>query len=197
MLEKDEILSCVKCQRLRDVTPFPAPYVKYTRNLKNIKLFIVGRNPGLEDNYTNITKENFMQVYHEKWWVCKIGVYLRWQFSDEIIQNNTFFTNICKCSSPENTKLQEIEIQNCQSYLLEQINLISPKIIITLGTEAFQSLTNRKLSINFGNAISYGETIQLYGLYHPSYFSYKNDKAVEEKQNKLILQIREELEEFL
>jgi len=49
-------------------------------------------------------------------------------------RENVFITNVVKCRPPENRDPQPDEVETCTSlYLVRQIALIQPKIIVTLG----------------------------------------------------------------
>jgi len=167
---ESEVLNCSKCERLRSVTPNQMPHIFYG-NIDDIKLVIVGRNPGLENDTSKISKENFMDYYREKWLECKIGKYLREKLGDEVILKKMFFTNICKCSSPDNSALLEEEKTNCLEFLKRQINLIKPKIIIALGSDAKKAVS----SIGYNCSTHY--------LYHPTFFLYKHDKTLIHQQD--------------
>ena len=61
------------------------------------------------------------------------------KFLDELLdsinlsRNEIFITNILKCRPPNNRNPLESEIKACSPYLNEQINIIKPRIIVTLG----------------------------------------------------------------
>jgi len=61
------------------------------------------------------------------------------QFLDELLasihlkRSHVFIANVIKCRPPGNREPLPIEILNCQKWLDRQIELISPKIIVTLG----------------------------------------------------------------
>ena len=68
------------------------------------------------------------------------------KFLDELLasidmkREDVFIANTLKCRPPENRDPQPIEKEACRSYLDQQIEIIAPKIIITLGrhsTETF------------------------------------------------------------
>jgi uracil-DNA glycosylase family 4 len=44
-----------------------------------------------------------------------------------------FITNVVKCRPPENRDPLPVEIETCKPYLDQQINLIDPLVIVTLG----------------------------------------------------------------
>src|SRR5688500_5644757 len=46
---------------------------------------------------------------------------------------DVFVANVLKCRPPGNRDPQPAEIDNCQSWLLRQVELIEPKVICTLG----------------------------------------------------------------
>tara|TARA_B100001287_G_C22637108_1_gene508146 strand:+ start:318 stop:968 length:651 start_codon:yes stop_codon:yes gene_type:complete len=83
---------------------------------------------------------------------------------------NTYITNVIKCRPPDNRNPNLIEINNCQDYLSDQINLINPLIIITLGKIAANAILKNDLPLNIlrGKIHQYKNTSVLC-TYHPSY----------------------------
>jgi len=173
---ESNILKCKKCIRLCNINPYPMPHIYYTKNLIDLKIMCIARNPGLENKIPIMPENEFIQYYKDKWYECKIGLYFRDLFGDKIIKNNIFFTNICKCSSPNNLPLIELEKINCLEYLQEQINTINPEYIFTFGNDAKEQI--KKILLR--------ENIKVYNFYHPSYFSYKNDNILKENQKQKI-----------
>ena len=55
-------------------------------------------------------------------------------------REEVYITNIVKCRPPGNRDPQEDEIQACLPYLLRQIQLIKPKLIIAVGRHAARTL---------------------------------------------------------
>jgi uracil-DNA glycosylase len=150
-------------------------HICYNKNLFEAKLMMIGRNPGLEDDHSKILLNDFIDKYHDLWWNCRFGKYIRREFGDEFISKNMFFTNISKCSSPENSKLEQNEINNCSEFLLEQIKIIRPKFIVTFGSEAWKLISS--FNIDKSKAKK---------LFHPSYFSYNRDSSIVGNQSKKI-----------
>lgn len=66
-----------------------------------------------------------------------------------ISRENIFISNVVKCRPPNNRKPLENEINTCTNLLLfNQIKIIEPKVICTLGASALQGLLhNYKTSI--------------------------------------------------
>jgi len=57
-----------------------------------------------------------------------------------INRSMVFITNAVKCRPPNNRKPTKKEIEICRPYLIRQLSLIQPKLIIALGTSAASSL---------------------------------------------------------
>lgn len=56
-------------------------------------------------------------------------------------RSNVFISNILKCRPPANRSPSANEVAMCQPYLLRQIALLQPKIILAMGRFAVQALT--------------------------------------------------------
>lgn len=83
---------------------------------------------------------------------------------------NCFITNIVKCRPPENRNPAKDEIIACSHFLEEQIRLISPKMILLLGSVALKSIFNTTLGISHlhGKLFYYKDEIPTIATYHPS-----------------------------
>jgi DNA polymerase len=55
-------------------------------------------------------------------------------------REDVYIANILKCRPPNNRNPEPDEVAACRPFLEEQIRLISPKVIVTLGTFAAQAL---------------------------------------------------------
>jgi DNA polymerase len=66
------------------------------------------------------------------------------KFLDELIgsigydRRKVFIANVVKCRPPQNRDPQPDEIEACGTYLQEQIDIIDPKVIVTLGRHSMQ-----------------------------------------------------------
>ncbi len=65
-----------------------------------------------------------------------------------ISKNSVYYTNIVKCYPSQNRAILPIEADTCISYLHKQIENIKPKIVVTLGDEAYKYLTNSDIEIS-------------------------------------------------
>ena len=88
-----------------------------------------------------------------------------------INRKDVFITNSVKCRPPQNRKPTPLETKTCKDILLiNQINIIKPKVICTLGSAALESLLEEsiKISKKRGEPIFFNKTI-LIPTYHPAY----------------------------
>jgi DNA polymerase len=98
------------------------------------------------------------------------------QLLTKIIQAMTFqreevyITNIIKCRPPGNRNPQGNEIASCKDYLLAQIDMISPKVIVTLGKVAADFFIRSSLGMTALRGDFYDfENIKVMPTFHPSY----------------------------
>lgn len=90
-------------------------------------------------------------------------------------REDVYIANVVKCRPPKNREPREDEILMCIGFLLRQIEIIKPSVIITLGKVASQSVLGKKESITRlrGN-IYYYETEESFRIpviptFHPAY----------------------------
>ncbi len=85
-------------------------------------------------------------------------------------REEVYIANIVKCRPPKNRVPTPTEALTCRPYLMQQIDIISPKIIVTLGSTAYQYLNNDKTPIGKvrGHIIKTPKYLLL-PTFHPSY----------------------------
>jgi DNA polymerase len=83
---------------------------------------------------------------------------------------NVYIANGIKCRPPGNRNPEAEEIATCSPYLLRQIALIKPKLILAMGRFAAQTLLNSDATIASlrGRVHSYAG-VPLIVTYHPAY----------------------------
>jgi DNA polymerase len=84
-----------------------------------------------------------------------------------------FVCNVLKCRPPGNRDPLPIEIENCQDYLLRQVELIEPSVICTLGNFSTKLLRGDPTGITRlhgqPEVITLGKrAVRLYPIYHPA-----------------------------
>jgi uracil-DNA glycosylase family 4 len=58
----------------------------------------------------------------------------------QLSRDEVYVCNIVKCRPPRNRKPELEEMNQCMPYLVEQIGLLQPKVIVALGATAAQGL---------------------------------------------------------
>ena len=162
---KNKVLRCRKCKlyktRKQPVVGEGNPQAK---------IMFIGESPG---HWEDVKGEPF---------VGRAGKIL-----DELLESakikrkEVYITNILKCRPPENRNPQKREIESCTPYLLEQIKIIKPKVICTLGnfSTAFifrqYGLENKIKGVSrlHGKFFKSGKTM-IIPFYHPAVVVYNN-----------------------
>ncbi len=129
---KGKVVSCTKC-KLHKTRKKPV----FGNGNPKAPIFLIGEGPGADEDRVG---EAF---------VGKSG-----QLLDKILEacnftreEHVFISNIVKCRPPANRNPLPDEQAACLPYLEEQINLIAPKIIITLGAIATKAFLGSDVKI--------------------------------------------------
>lgn len=85
-------------------------------------------------------------------------------------REDVYICNVVKCRPPDNRNPEPNEIAACEPFLIKQLELIKPRLIVALGTFAAQTLLQTKTPISRlrGNWHSY-QGIKLMPTLHPAY----------------------------
>jgi DNA polymerase len=85
-------------------------------------------------------------------------------------REDVYIANVLKCRPPENRTPLPEEVANCLPYLLAQIELIKPKVIVALGATALRALLDVQLGITKmrGNWYNF-RGIPIMPTFHPAY----------------------------
>lgn len=121
------------------------PWSRWQGNLHS-RIMIIGQDWGSKNyftkykgidankNPTNVTLTKLLEYIGVRIWIAD---------KNQVDRGELFLTNAILCLKPGNmrSKLRDIWIETCsKNYLKEQIDIVSPKIIICLGKIAFDSL---------------------------------------------------------
>ena len=156
---REEILSCTKC-----------PLYKGRRNAVpgegNIHshIIFVGEAPGENEDNKGIP------------FCGASGAFLDQLLSSiELIRKDVFITNIVKCRPPANRDPKSSEISKCKDYLQRQIDIISPKVICTLGRFSMNYFfPDFYISKVHGNIFNF-ENRKIISMYHPAVALYNDN----------------------
>lgn len=151
-------IHCQQCQRCELAQT--RTQVVISRGTPQADVMIIGEAPGKSEDEQGLP------------FVGKSG-----QLLDKILasvelslEEDVYISNIVKCRPPENRTPVSKEILACKSYLLEQIRLVDPKIILFTGATALKGLTGEKKGITKIR----GQWLQWEGrlamaIFHPAY----------------------------
>jgi uracil-DNA glycosylase len=148
------VTACQKCSLAKSRTQ-----VVYGVGNPNADLMFIGEAPGREED---IQGEPF---------VGRAG-----QLLTDIIKamkltrDDVYIANVIKCRPPENRNPEPEELDECRPYIRRQVEIIQPKVIVTLGRFALQSLTEKAFAISSvrGQWLEYNG-VRVMPTYHPAY----------------------------
>lgn len=87
--------------------------------------------------------------------------------------DTVYITNLVKCYLAAGKPLGQSWVDSCLPYIIAQINIIRPKVIITLGADVSNALLGRPpgsiIGEIRGRVFKYADGIDIIPTYHPSY----------------------------
>lgn len=173
-----KIKDCEKCKTINGFEKFP---IKSHGNL-NSNAMLVSEAPG-KDSLSN-----------SKYWVGTGGKILRDCLPNKTELETLFYlTDIVKCwpnENKDNRKPNDNEIINCSQFLLNEIEKLQPKIILSFGETSSTFLQNREVKITkeHGNISQYNENSKIITLLHPSGIDRFMNREIYKKQLTLLFQ---------
>jgi uracil-DNA glycosylase len=107
------------------------------RGYPQAPIMVIGEGPGQSEDETGLP------------FVGKAGQLLEKILASVKLdtQKDVYICNIVKCRPPDNRVPTPEEIAACRPYLMEQLRLVSPKIILLTGATAVRGLTGDKRGI--------------------------------------------------
>jgi uracil-DNA glycosylase family 4 len=149
---------CYQCQRC-NLAP-TRTHVVVSRGNPQASIMIIGEGPGQQEDEQG------------KPFVGKSGQLLDKIFAAVRLdtEKDVYICNMVKCRPPGNRTPTTDEVVACKGYLLEQIRLMDPKIILLTGATAMKGLTGEKRGITKIR----GQWIEWEGrlcmpIFHPAY----------------------------
>lgn len=85
-------------------------------------------------------------------------------------RDDVYIANVIKCRPPQNRNPEPDELAACRPFLLRQIEMIAPRVIVTLGRFAFQSVLETTDPISSARGVWHElGGIRVMPTYHPAY----------------------------
>jgi uracil-DNA glycosylase len=111
----------------------------------------------------------------------------------KLTRDDVYIANVVKCRPPENRNPEPEELDACRPYIRRQVAIIEPKVIVTLGKFALQSLMEK----SYGITATRGQWLEYNGVkvmptYHPAYLlrTPSAKKDVWEDMKKVMAELR-------
>ena len=158
---KDKVLNCTNCELCKTRTN-----VVFGHGPIPCNLMIIGEGPGEQEDLSG------------KPFVGRAGQLLTKILDAVGINRETdaFIANTVKCRPPENRTPELTEIEACKPFLIQQIQLVKPKVLILLGSPALKTILEEKVPITkvrgnwYTASVDYmDEPLYIMPLFHPSY----------------------------
>jgi len=88
----------------------------------------------------------------------------------DLTRDDVYIANVIKCRPPENRNPEPDEVETCEPFLFQQVDIIKPKVIVALGTFAARALlrTLDPISRLRGRVYDY-RGAKLVPTFHPAY----------------------------
>jgi len=87
-----------------------------------------------------------------------------------IPRSNVYITNLLKCHPLASKEVHESEFHTCKAYLFKEIELVKPKVIVTLGEKAYHYLTNDTTALKeIRGTVMQKEKHIIVPTYHPNF----------------------------
>jgi uracil-DNA glycosylase family 4 len=146
-------LGCPRCALAKTRT-----HVVFGEGRENADVMVVGEAPGQEEDRSG------------RPFVGKAGKLLDLLLlSSGFPREEVYICNVLKCRPPQNRNPQPDEVDACSPYLLRQVELVQPKVILAFGTFAAQTLLGTDITIGKlrGRTHQY-RGVPLIPTYHPA-----------------------------
>ena len=173
-----QVISCTKCNLSKSRTNAVAGKGNYTA-----EIMFIGEAPGRSED---LKGEPF---------VGTAGKILTEALECAgLSRDDVFITNVVKCRPPNNRIPLEEEKNSCQQYLMNELDIIKPKIICILGNTAYGSiLGGDSITKNRGKIIKKNDHLYFLTV-HPAAVIYTPDlKQVLKDDIKTLVKILEKI----
>lgn len=93
-----------------------------------------------------------------------------------LTRESVFITNLVRCRPPRNRRPKTSEMETCRPYLLQEIEAVRPRLIVTLGGTALRGLLGpgHELKADRGKRLRFGE-YDVLATYHPAAVLYNRN----------------------
>lgn len=123
----------------------------------NAEIMFIGEAPGQREDELGIP------------FVGRSGEYLNYLLNlIQLERQSVFITNVVKCRPPANRDPETDEIESCRSYLDQQIEIINPSVIVTVGRFSMARYFPKAKITQIHGQPKYEDKRAYYPIYHPA-----------------------------
>ncbi len=153
-LDENEVRGCTKCRLCESRT-----HTVFGEGDADARIFFIGEGPGETEDRTG------------RPFVGRAGELLdRMIAGMGLTREQVMIANIVKCRPPGNREPAPDEVATCTPYLVRQLEVVRPRVIVTLGRPALQYMLNQKISISrMRGQWQTWRGIKLMPTFHPAY----------------------------
>ena len=155
-LVRDEALACTAC-KLADLG---RTQVVFGMGDPGADLLFIGEGPGAEEDKQGLPFVGRSGKLLDKLLLEELG----------LTREAVYIANVVKCRPPGNRDPEPDEIATCRPWLERQLELVDPKVVVTLGKFSTQLLLDTKVGITKlrGREYRFGDAV-LIPTVHPAY----------------------------
>lgn len=156
----NEIKDCMKCPLGKTRTRFV-----FGSGNPDADILLIGEAPGFHEDQKGVPFVGAAGNLLNKV-LASIG----------LVREDIYISNVLKCRPPNNRNPLRGEIESCRPYLLQQIQMINPRIIGTMGNPASELFVPnfKGISKSRGKVCTW-EGFQIMPIYHPAAALYRNE----------------------
>ena len=151
-------------ERIGDCTRCPLAYagrhtIVFGDGDPNARILFVGEGPGADEDASGLP------------FVGKAGQLLNNMIGAMgLSREQVYIANIVKCRPPQNRAPEPVEANTCSQFLLEQMDVVQPKVVVALGSTAATYLLGVKQSLSSLRGRWHGcRGAKLVVTYHPAF----------------------------
>jgi len=151
---REDLGDCTRCKLHKKRT-----HIVFADGNPKAELVFVGEGPGADEDATGIP------------FVGRAGKLLTQMIEAMGLQRkDVYICNVVKCRPPENRQPDPEEVTTCSPYLVRQLEVINPKVIVCLGATAAKTLLETDMGISKfrGQWLDFRGK-KLLATYHPAY----------------------------
>jgi len=170
-LRANELGACTRCDLCR-----ARSHIVFGEGNPNADLMLIGEAPGKDEDRQG------------RPFVGRAGQLLARLLEEAgFTREQVYIANVIKCRPPENRTPEPEEVLTCKPFLLQQVRIIDPKVLVLLGSVATKAFFGFEKTISRmrGQELAHEGRVTI-PTYHPA-FALRNPPSVETVRHDILL----------